>query len=371
MSAAFRAVVLGGAGHFGAVISRALAAIEGMDVVVAGRDAERAREHADRIGSHSARIDTNDPAFPERLRDLAPSLVVSTAGPFQGQDYAVARAAIALGAHYIDIADGRDFVCGIRALDAAARERGVVVVSGASSVPTLSAAVVDHLARDFAEVRTIDFGITTSARPPGAATIAAALGSCGKPVRQWRERKWESGHGWQGVRSYRFTGLERPRWFADCDVPDLELLPQRYPTAETVRFGAGSELIAVQAGLWSLGWAVRSRLLRDATSLAAPLGRLARLMESLGSGRSAMFVKVDGIAAGGAKVAKRWEIVAANEDGARIPCMAAVCLARKLARGTLAPRGAMSGAGLVTLEEYLAELAGLQVRIHESALERA
>jgi saccharopine dehydrogenase-like NADP-dependent oxidoreductase len=36
--------------------------------------------------------------------------VIHTAGPFQGQDYAVARSAIAAGANYIDLADGRDLL---------------------------------------------------------------------------------------------------------------------------------------------------------------------------------------------------------------------------------------------------------------------
>jgi short subunit dehydrogenase-like uncharacterized protein len=55
---------------------------------------------------------------------LGAELVIHTAGPFQGQDYGVVAAAVAAaGAHYIDLADGRRFVCDFpAALDAAFRE---------------------------------------------------------------------------------------------------------------------------------------------------------------------------------------------------------------------------------------------------------
>jgi len=36
--------------------------------------------------------------------------VIHCAGPFQSQDYRVALAAMAAGAHYLDLADGRQFV---------------------------------------------------------------------------------------------------------------------------------------------------------------------------------------------------------------------------------------------------------------------
>ena len=56
--------------------------------------------------------------------------VVHVAGPFQGQDYAVAESCIRHGVHYLDLADDRAFVCGIGRLDAAAKEADVLVCSG-------------------------------------------------------------------------------------------------------------------------------------------------------------------------------------------------------------------------------------------------
>ncbi|AXB77982.1 hypothetical protein TQ38_002700 [Novosphingobium sp. P6W] len=68
-------------------------------------------------------------------------------------DHAIPRACIAAGVHYIDIANSREFVCGIEALEAAAKDAGVVLLSGASSVPALSGAAVRHLAGRMDKVR--------------------------------------------------------------------------------------------------------------------------------------------------------------------------------------------------------------------------
>jgi saccharopine dehydrogenase-like NADP-dependent oxidoreductase len=70
------------------------------------------------------------------------------AGPFQGQDYEVAQAAARAGAHYIDLADGRRFVCDFAAaLDAEFRSTGRTALSAASTVPALSSALVERLTR--------------------------------------------------------------------------------------------------------------------------------------------------------------------------------------------------------------------------------
>ena len=55
----------------------------------------------------------------------SPQVVVYASGPFQGQDYAVARACVRVGAHCIDLADGRAFVGGITAVHAEALAGGV------------------------------------------------------------------------------------------------------------------------------------------------------------------------------------------------------------------------------------------------------
>jgi saccharopine dehydrogenase-like NADP-dependent oxidoreductase len=360
-----RVLVLGGYGNFGAVISEVLARDPAFEVVVAGRDGAAAEAFAARIGAMGTRIDARDPELRARLGDRAPHLVISTAGPFQGQDYGVARAALACGADYIDIADGREFVCGIGALDGEARALGRLAVSGASSAPALSAAVIDRYAGEFSALREIEIGISASARVPGPATVAGVLRYCGKPMRQWRDGAWAGMHGWQGLRRHAFVDPPMKRWICDCDVPDLQLFPQRYPGVRSVRFGAGVEFPAVQLGIWALAGLARAGIVRDVSRLAVPLRRIGGSMQFLGTGRSAMFVHLRGVGHDGREHVRKWELAAEGEDGAIIPCLAAVALAKKMARGELAHRGALPCVGLLSLDEYLAEAKGLWIHAHD------
>jgi saccharopine dehydrogenase-like protein len=359
-----RVLVLGGYGNFGAVISRRLAEGSAFELTVAGRDGARARQFAAPLGVGAAAIDTAAGDLGARIAACAPHLVVSTAGPFQGQDHHVPRAAMAAGAHYVDIADARAFVCGITALDAEARERNLLVVSGASSVPALSSAVIDRYAGEFAELREIDMAISSSERVPGLATVAGMLTYCGKPLMRRQDGAWIEARGWQGLRRHAFADPPMARWICDCDVPDLEIFPARYPGVQSVRFGAGVELAAVQLGLWLFAAAVRAGWVRDAPSWAGMLSRAGRAMQVFGSGRSAMFVRLAGRGIDGRERVRTWELTAAGNEGAHVPCLAAVALARKLASGALAARGATPCVGLLTLDEYCAEMKGLKVRFN-------
>lgn len=362
-----RVMVLGGYGNFGAVISERLAAISNVEVIVAGRDADKAGAQARRIGAQGTALDADEPALAERIRALRAGLVISTTGPFQGRDYRVPRAAIAAGAHYFDIADAREYVCGITVLDAEAKSKNVLVVSGVSTVPVLSSAVVDHYLPGFAALQDIDYGISTSEKMPGVATVAAVLGYCGRPFRQWRDGEWRRVHGWQDLCSHRFSGALGRRWLANCDIPDLDLFPARYPGVRTVRFQAGLGLRVTQFGTWALSWLVRAGLIRDLSRFAALLRRLAVALETLGDGQSGMFIELKGVDRHGQAVTRHWELVAAQNHGPNIPCMAAVALARKLAAEELPVRGAMPCVGLLTLEDYLCELRGLDIRLEERA----
>jgi hypothetical protein len=82
----------------------------------------------------------------------------------------------------------------------------------------------------------------------------------------------------------------------------------------------------------------------------------------LGSNVGGMHVALAGEDRGGKSLRLTWYLTAGSGDGPQIPATAAVVLARKLARGTLTARGARPCMGLFTLQEFLAELAALDVR---------
>ncbi|MCL4801323.1 MAG: saccharopine dehydrogenase NADP-binding domain-containing protein [Burkholderiales bacterium] len=353
-----RILVLGGYGNFGARISRALARDAGYEVIAAGRDPEHGAERATLVARVArARLDLAAPGFARELARLGPGLVVHCAGPFQGQDYRVARAAIAAGAHYVDLADGRAFVTRFAEhLGGAARAAGVLALSGASSVPALSSAVVDALAERFSAVRSIEVAIAPGQRAPrGAAAIAAVLGYAGRPFDWWRNGAWTTVHGWQGLRRLHFAGLGS-RWAAACDIPDLELFPVHYPGVLTVEFRAALELPAQQLALWLAAALRRAGVPLPLERWAAPLDRLAGWMDRLGTERGGMLVRLEGIRKSGARGRVEWHLMAGANHGPEVPCMAAILLARKLARGAIAARGAYPCLGFLALDEFTPEL---------------
>lgn len=358
-------LVIGGYGFFGQRLCAALAKHPTARVLIGGRDGASARKAALALGVDPAlavSVDAAAPTLPGTLRKLGVDTVIHTAGPFQGQDYGVANAAIETGCHYIDLADGRQFVAGIGSLDAAARARGVSVISGASSVPALSSAVVDHYRAEFARLTAIRIGISSGARAPGIAAVRGVFSYAGRPIAQLRDGSWQDVYGWRGLTRYRFPAPLGTRWFGYCDVPDLDLFPARYPDVRTVTFQAGFASALGHGVVWALAGLVQARLLPSLAPCAGPLNTLSRWIEPWVSHRGGMFVRLEGTGADGRAKQLTWHVIAQHNHGPFIPCGASIALALKLAGGERLPVGAMPCIGLLSLSDYLATLTGLDVQ---------
>jgi hypothetical protein len=79
-----------------------------------------------------------------------------------------------------------------------ARDSHLLAISGASSVPALSSAVVDEMIPRFRQIEEIQMYIAPGQRAPrGTATIAGVFGYAGKPLKWMRESEWRSAWGWQ------------------------------------------------------------------------------------------------------------------------------------------------------------------------------
>lgn len=363
----FRILLLGGYGNFGARIARRLAGDAGIELVIAGRSAQRAAQLSAALAGHcsSTAFDANGSLalLTSHLREHSPQLVINACGPFQGRDYRLAEAAIAIGAHYVDLADARTYVAGFGRLDAAAHRADVLAVTGASTVPGLTAAVIDSMRGGLVRIDAIDCGISPGNRTErGLATVAAILSYVGRPIQVWRDGRWQPLPGWQDCGRHRYPEPMGTRWLAACDVPDLELFPQRYG-ARAVRFRAGLELSLLHLGLWSLSWLSRVRLVPDWSRHAALLCRLSRWFDRFGTDVGGMHLSVRGSNAQGHALEREWMIVAGGGDGPEIPATPAVVLAKKLARGELAARGARPCLDLFSLDEFLTALEGLDIRV--------
>jgi hypothetical protein len=357
-----RILVLGGYGGFGGRICLRLAR-KGFEVIVAGRSLAKARSYCkNKVALVPAQLERARIA--EGLAQWRPAVVVDASGPFQAMDLAVPRAAIAAGVHYCDIADSTSFVTAIATLDPDARAAGVTVLSGASSVPALSGAVVRALAEGVDTISQVEIAISASNSATAGGSVAAAIiGQVGQPFKLWRGRRWLTVHGWQELRRQDFT-IEgrRPikgRLVALVDVPDVALLPARLSGKPSVVFRAGGELGFQNLALWLLSWPVR----RGWTASLAPLARwllpVQRITAWLGSDRSAMQVRLFGVSRG-QREERRWTLIAENGDGPEIPTLTIAPLVGKLLAGKV-PHGARDAGEVMTLADYEEAFAGLSI----------
>ena len=361
-----RVLILGGYGNFGSYIARSLAPEPCIQLLIAGRSRERANAFAASLdAANPAEGHAIDIAFDigAYLSNVAPDMVIHTVGPFQGQSYSVAEACIRSQCHYVDLADGRAFVSGIGALDADARAADVLVISGASSVPCLTAAIVDEAKQRFSSIEDLDYGISAAQQTNrGLATASSVLSYVGRPFTTLRNGAPRTVFGWQDLHSERYPELGT-RLFGNCDIPDLELFPSRYATLRNIRFCAGHENKLLHLATWLLSWTVRIGLLRPLGRHAERLLKWSFLFDPFGSSRSGFHMYLRGRGLDGGERVERVYIIARQGHGPFIPCMPAIILAKRLAQRGLSQRGARPCLDLIGLEEFSDALHGLDISI--------
>lgn len=363
-----RVVVIGGTGHFGARLCRRIVSASDIELIVTSRTLEKAQIFVRKLQSlnstaslSAARFSQEAPSLISDLRALAPDIVVHTAGPYQGQSYAVASACLAAKSHYIDLADGREFVQGFETLHDRAQRNDVLLVTGASTLPGLSSVVIDSLRDRFLAIDAIEISIAPAHQTPrGRSTIAAVLSYCGRPFPVLIDGRWETRHGWQGLKRQRYPVLGT-RLSAACDVPDLALLPDYIPGLKTATFHAALEAKWEQVSLWLMGWLTRAHIVRSWEALVPAFQRVSDRLINCGSDAGGMQINLTGRALDNRPQTVSWNLVARQNHGPEIPCTPASVLVRKLLAGTLAIRGARACLGMFTLDDFKAEITDLDI----------
>lgn len=355
-----RVMVVGGYGNFGSIVCRHLIAMPGVAPVISGRDSHKTLRKVNELHASSGRAceswcgDAMDSTFPSTLQAMGIDWVIHTGGPFQGQSYAVAQGCIAAGVNYCDLSDCRTFVNGIDALDERAKQAGVVILSGCSSVPTLSSAIIDEYRHRFQRIDSIEHGISSSAKMPGLSTVEGVLAYAGKPIKQLRNGQVHEVSGWQDLTLRKMPPLGT-RVLANVDVPDMDIFPSRYG-ARTLSFKAGSGLKLGGVVNWLLAEALRIGLVRDPAVWAARLHRWGTRFERFGDGKSAMYIDVKGLGSDGKPLSMTAQLTANNDKGPEIPSCAAVALVAKVVQGDCPEPGARACVGEISVDEYMAAI---------------
>jgi len=374
-------IVLGGYGNFGKRIVEKLAGIKDITILIAGRNLSKSSALVDNLKTTSQAsieplvvdIFAND--FKEHLELISPYLVIHTSGPFQGQDYRVPKACIECGAHYIDLADDRRFVCDIGELDQQAKDKGVLIVSGASSVPGLSSAVVEHYQNQFSIINSIDLAIAPGNKAErGLATVVAILSYTGHPLNVFREGRWQDVYGWMDSKVNDFGGCVGKRHLANVDVPDLELFPNRYGVTEQVSFQAGLELPVLHLTMVGMAYLSKIGLVKNWAPLSKAIVGTSNVFLPFGSDKGAMEVLIKGKSNDGNDKEVKWTLYAPKGNGPYIPTLSTIILARKLLKNESHEShnnaGAMPCVGLFELSEFKTDFEALNIHFEEKVISK-
>ena len=366
-------LVLGGYGTFGSRLVRRLAGTPRLSLIVAGRSAAKAEAFVaslpDRTGIRTAVIDrTGDLAEP--LGRLRPALLVDATGPFQAggpERYRVVEGCLALGIHYLDLADSLDFVLGIKGFETVAHAKSLVVLSGLSTLPALSGALVRALAEPFSRVEHVVVALAPSAFADiGLSAIQAVTTYAGRPIALLRHGRPARDFGLTDARRMTIAPPGRlplrSRIISLVEVPDLRLMPERTPGLTSIWTGAGTAPPLLHRAMIGMAWLVRLGLLPS----LAPFARLFWTVSKAvrwGENRGGLLVSVSGRLQDGTAAERSFHLVAEGADGPLIPCLAAEVVIRTALAGQWPEPGARPAIDAIELADLLPLLAQLRVSV--------
>ncbi|TWB43385.1 SDR family oxidoreductase [Nitrospirillum pindoramense] len=373
-----RVLIIGGYGTFGGRIARLLANEPGLTLVIAGRSAAKAAAFCAALAQRGGATVLSPLAF-DRDGDLTaqltalvatarPNVVIDATGPFQvygDAPYRVVQACLELRLPYLDLADGADFVTGIAAFDAAARARGVALLSGASTFPALTAAAVRHLTQGWTAVTGVSIGVAPTPRAVVGANVLRAIASyAGKPVTLRRDGAWTRAHALTETRRRTIAPpgalpLRNTR-FALVEVPDLQVMPRLWPDLRDIWVGAGTRPESIHRIMTALAWLVRLRLVPSLLPLA-PLFHWGAGVFRWGEHRGGLVVEVTGRDPDDQPATRSWHLVAEGDDGPEIPALPAAALVRRWLAGHPPAPGARAATDL-ELADFDALFAGRAIR---------
>ena len=364
-------VVLGGYGNFGKRIMQALAEEPSIELICAGRSQEKAEDLISALQTiararlRSAVLDIHSAEFPAALSALNPFLVIHTGGPYQGQNYCVAESCINIGAHYVDLADDRRFVCDISALNHLAQKAGVQIISGASSVPGLSSVVIAALRAQFQHLDCVDIAIAPGNKAErGEATLRGILSYTGHSFPVFENGAITKVYGWMNPRRKWLGNRVGSRWLANVDVPDLELFPGHFNVRCRVRFQASLELPFLHFSMVFMAALARIRLIPDWSRFTSAIYAMSHWFERFGSGDGAMQIDMSGTDHNGKHLHRYWRLEAFDGIGPYIPTLSALIIARQLLSGKIAA-GARPCIDAFSLEEFVPYARNLNLQIEE------
>jgi Domain of unknown function (DUF4166)/Saccharopine dehydrogenase NADP binding domain len=358
-------LIVGGYGTFGGRIVELLESDSRLTLLVAGRSLDKAMLFCQKRATAQAQL---IPLAFDREGDLSqqmisleprPDWVVDASGPFQDygdQRYALIEACISNEINYLDLADGSSFVEGVRAFDARAKQANVFVLSGVSSFPVLTTAVVRRLEKTIPNIHAIHAGIAPSPFAGVGLNVIKAIASyAGQPTQIKRQGRFQTAYPLTEAMPFVIAVPGhvplKSRRFSLVDVPDLQALAQLWPTANDVWMGAAPVPSVLHRLLIGFAWCVRLRVLPSLLPFASIISWVTNHIR-WGEHSGGMFVQVQGTDGTGQLRVRQWHLLAEGDDGPLIPSMAVQALVLRALNGQRPEAGARAATRELELSDY-------------------
>eukprot|EP01130_Rhizamoeba_saxonica_P015768 TRINITY_DN7127_c0_g1_i2.p1 TRINITY_DN7127_c0_g1~~TRINITY_DN7127_c0_g1_i2.p1 ORF type:complete len:577 (+),score=90.14 TRINITY_DN7127_c0_g1_i2:11-1741(+) len=360
-------MILGGTGNFGYEIAQQLLSQSQFKILICSRNLEKSQKAVNIMKkSNSAlddqivpfEIDINDSEhLPDLIKRSGADLVIDATGPYLG-DYSLARTCIEQGVSFIDLADQHGHVNNFqKELDADCKKNGVFAITGASTFPGLSGAMIDHIIKDkIKHVQKIEMYMSPgNHHDKGISTIKSALSYCGSKI----EFKDSVKYGWNELETIYFLGSKR--YITHVDIPDRSIYAKYFGNPVVIT-KAGIELKTAMIGIKILSWLCRMGILKDVNQYSSSLKKLIDIFRNCGTDTGCMKVKVVGTDHKNNKIQGSCTLLALQGDGPYIPVHPACIIAEKYVKGELTGKtGAFPCIGFFSMEEFLESMRGKQI----------
>jgi len=357
-----KVLILGGYGTFGGRLAHLLAKDERLTLLIAGRSTQKAKKFCDGLPSGAQKMPVlfdRNVNVEAQIREIKPNLVVDAMGPFQSygeEPYRIVKACIANGVNYMDLADGSDFVKEISQFDREAKAKNIFVLSGVSSFPVLTAAVVRKLSHEMKQVKRIKGGIAPSPYAGVGLNVIRAIASyAGKRIPLIRNGKPATGCALTETMRYTICPPGHlplnNTLFSLVDVPDLKVLPELWHGLDAIWLGAGPVPEILHRMLIGLAWLVRLKILPTLVPFASLFHFVINILR-WGEHRGGMFVSVEGTSQGGERIERSWHLLAEGGDGPFIPSMAIAAIILHALSGKRPSAGARAATQELEVADY-------------------
>jgi hypothetical protein len=313
-----RIIVLGGLGHFGRTTADTL------------RELALRVKTASRGDGADIRVDANDSA--SIRAGIGPGdIVIDTAGPFHGRSTALVETAIDVGFDLIDLNDDLSYAERVIALAPRIENAGIRVLSSASTVSAVAAAVIGQSGVELPRQLTA-FLVPASRYTANAGAALSLLRCVGGRVRVRCDGRLQDFPGWRYPLSFDMPpplGTICGRVFESADAVHL---PRIWPSLRDVSMFVDTNTLGANS---LLDLAARSAAIRRLLEWSARWGTI--VARVFGSAAGGVGYEIEG--AGGQ--AERYALVA-GKNSFIVAIAPAILAAQAIAEDRFADRGLVS-----------------------------